>query len=63
MHPMSTFELHRHEYGQRLAQSHQARVVEARRAARQPAENTRRPPDPRRVATRPASFAGAVSAR
>lgn len=61
MHPTSTFELHRHEYGQRLARSHQERVVEAAHAARQPSENTRRPPDPPRVLTSP-SFAGAVGA-
>ncbi|WP_426595120.1 hypothetical protein ACPPVS_06000 [Cellulomonas sp. McL0617] len=63
MHPLSTFELHRHEYGQRLARSHQERVVEAARAARAPSEMTRRPPSPRRVVAAPASFAGAVGAR
>ncbi|WP_034609340.1 hypothetical protein [Cellulomonas sp. URHD0024] len=63
MHPTSTFELHRQQYGQRLARSHQERVVEAARAERQPSENTRRPPDPWRAVGQSAFFAGAVSAR
>ncbi|WP_028047152.1 hypothetical protein [Cellulomonas sp. URHE0023] len=63
MHPASTFELHRHEYVQRLARSQQERVVEAARADRQPSENTRRPPDPRRATSPSVAFAGVVSAR
>jgi len=63
VHPTSTFELHRHEYEQRLARSHQERIVEAAHAARQPSENTRRPPDTVRVVSLPASYAGMVTAR
>ena len=62
VHPTSTFELHRHEYEQRLARSHQERVVEAAHASRQPSENTRRPPDTVRVVSLP-SFTGMVTAR
>ena len=63
MHPTSTFDLHRHEYGQRLARSHQERVVEAAHATRQPSENTGRPPDPQVFVVSPAPFAVAVGAR
>ncbi|GEL99931.1 hypothetical protein CTE05_34780 [Cellulomonas terrae] len=63
VYPNQTYELTRQANAERLAQSHQARVREAARHARQPTANAGRPPDPRRVPTRPANPVGVLVAR
>ena len=63
VYPNQTYEVTRQANAERLAQSHQARVREAARDARQPAENIGRPPDPRRVQARPTNPVGVLVAR
>lgn len=63
VYPNQTYELTRQANAERLAQSHQARVREAARHARQPAANVGRPPDPRRVQARPTAPVGVLVAR
>ena len=63
VNPIQTYELTRQAQAERLAQSHQARVREAARHTRQPAVNVGRPPDPRRVPTRPTNPVGVLVAR
>ncbi|WP_156374286.1 hypothetical protein [Cellulomonas sp. Leaf334] len=63
MYPTQTYELTRQANAERLAQSHQARVRETARDARQPTANVGRPPDPRRVQVRPTNPVGVLVAR
>ena len=63
MNPIQTHELARQALAERLAQSHQARVREAARHARQSAENIGRPPDTRRDQARPTNPVGVLVAR
>lgn len=63
VYPTQTYELTRQANAERLAQSHQARVREAARHARQSTANTGRPPDPRRVQARPTNPVGVLVAR
>lgn len=63
VYPNQTYELTRQANAERLAQSHQARVREAARHARQPTAHVGRPPDPRRVQARPTNPVGVLVAR
>jgi hypothetical protein len=63
VNPTIYLELARQEHSQRLAHSHQARVRAAARHARQPSENTGRPPDPRRATARSTHLVDAATAR
>ena len=63
VNPIQTYELARLAQAERLAQSHQARVREAARDARQPTETIGRPPDTRRVQARPTNPVGVLVAR
>jgi hypothetical protein len=63
VYPTQTYEITRQANAERLAQSHQLRVHEAARHARQPSETIGRPPDTRRVQARPTSPVGVLVAR
>ena len=63
VYPNQTYEVTRQANAERLAQSHQARVREAARDARQPTETIGRPPDTRRVQARPTNPVGVLVAR
>ena len=62
VYPTQTYELTRQGQAERLARSHQARVHEAAREARQPSETVGRPPDTRRVQARPTNPVGVLVA-